>query len=249
MKELTKEELLKNPLVKEIATSYHAMVGVYDQDTAWGMFVDKQTKKDWEITAYIWKETKQILQGACLQKALKVGGHIHEGYSIYRVKRLSDGVEFQIGDMWVEPDEPFIIDQINIVFGDVLMTGHSVKCKFNYRNKPLTNAVKAEKLWTTEDGVDMYDEDKVWSVDTSFSDPYEQLVEKKYIIRHGRPFSHFYKDDKYFSNKKAAEEYILMNKPYFSIIDIENVLNTVKYQNSLSLALVSRLKELAKSKM
>lgn len=78
----------------------------------------------------------------------------------------------------------------------------------------LKDAIKSEVLFRSEDGVDIFEGDKTcwinnWTV-TNFAD-WKRNNNKKEL---------------HFSTKEAAEEYILMNKPQYSLNDIIEVFDT-----------------------
>lgn len=71
----------------------------------------------------------------------------------------------------------------------------------------LKNAVKSKILFRTEDDVDIFEGDRVYSVTPNFCIGYSGSLKYKPI-------------QLCFSTKEAVEEYILMNKPSLSINDV-----------------------------
>lgn len=72
--------------------------------------------------------------------------------------------------------------------------------------------ISKQPLFTTEDGVDIFEGDKIHYCNKDYK-LYDSKAGSKF---HGGKNKHF----KYFSTKEAAEEYILMNKPCLSISDV-----------------------------
>ena len=91
-------------------------------------------------------------------------------------------------------------------------------------------------LFTTEDGVDIYEGDNVWFVNTkSKLDPLFVAIIYNWDLA-GSPNTS--SDYKWFSTKKAAETYIKFNKPALSLNDIYHVFSQ---SDSKSTELVTNL--------
>lgn len=203
--------------------------------------VSKVQPKQWKITAYetsngiVWM--KDLHDPEYWSKVYYDG----KKYPIYSVKRLSDGVEFKIGDTVYtttfkdrEKISQFQIEGTIIVAYTSNWGAH------------IKNLNKAEKLFTSEDGVDIYEGDRWYSVwikesakklhkpfEISFSDSSDGATHNPDapVLR--------------FSTKEAAEEYILMNKPCLSIMDLISLNKHITY----SARLLDAAKELVKSKL
>jgi len=145
-------------------------------------------------------------------------------YKIYSVKRLSDGEVFTIGDgikstEWSKKDDQDIITNICIctedhskVFGNLKPNKIILQTEITWQCN-LESAIKVKKpLFTTEDGVDIFEGDTFSIVYSDFSTHYN--VTFKNLIK---PFC------KVFSTKEKAEEYILLNKPVLTYNDIINI--------------------------
>ncbi len=131
-------------------------------------------------------------------------------WSIYSIKRLSDGEVFTIGDKvkcihQAHLDEVSTIESISV---------KDTRCFISGMNMEYFQ--KINKVLTTEDGVDIFINDEVWYIKKNLkSTVYKKIVKtKRWNI----------KDWLYFSTKEAAEEYILMNKPVFSLEEIYSIL-------------------------
>lgn len=109
-----------------------------------------------------------------------------------------------------------------------------------------------QKLFRTEDGVDIFEGDTYWYVQTDENNGKSFPAAKAHFIWEVRSTSLKNNDIldltntniKRFSTKSLAEEYNLMNKPCLSINDIQNTLANSNYSTNLK----NRLKELVKSK-
>lgn len=162
---------------------------------------------------------------------------------IHSVKRLSDGEIFTIGDKVI--DDHFI-DKICII-NSIFITNDGVRV--NYKNldkcggynNPLDKLVKAKQLlFTTEDGVDIFEGDEYYSV----NEHYWTVLEPKNAYR--IDYETYHKNKHNFSTKPKAEEYILLNKPCLSINDLSNIKE--KY-GTLGDSLIKHSKDLVKSKI
>jgi hypothetical protein len=129
---------------------------------------------------------------------------------IYSIKRLSDGEIFTIGD---KLEYNMIIKKFkiqNFGFGDKMTAEDEEPRRF------LNELKKIKKpLFTTEDGVDIFEDEQHFTVDYDFN-----CIKTKRITK---PLD----NDIKFSTKEKAEEYILMNKPCLSLKEIKET-TTIK---------------------
>jgi len=138
---------------------------------------------------------------------------------IHSVKRLSDGEIFTIGD---KLEHNMVIESFKFEnFGN----GEKLTAQDKNGGRFLNELKKVkQKLFTTEDGVDIFKGDLVVCFDKdSFC-----IRNKTYL------FKEHDKNDKtylFFSTKEKAEEYILYNKPLLTLRDIDELLckNTSSY--------------------
>ena len=192
----------------------------------------KEDKKEWEIISLKWKSgiggfifksnlpwsigftTCKTLE-ECLKKA--------DNLEIYCVKRLSDGIDLKIGD--------------NTDFGEInsfevrkdgLMLVKSECCQKSLLQSVLCHHLKEldsvvlEKslLFTTEDGVNIYQGDVFYTVNyKTFVLTNQKSIAISSINKEQAKINGYL----WFSNKEKAEEYILMNKPCLSIKDIKDI--------------------------
>jgi len=158
-------------------------------------------------------------------------------YKIRSIKRLKDGEVFIVGDKTTEGIiSEFKIDSFNSLLFQVpiLNIGHSWMC--------IADAKKAKTpLFTTEDGVDIFEGDLYWYV-------HSLTFELRKMFNSNYNSDNLYSNKllKFFSTKEAAEEYILMNKPCLSIKDIDSINTYTSERLQISRSV---LKNLVKSKL
>jgi hypothetical protein len=154
----------------------------------------------------------------------------HNSYGIHSVKRLSDGEVFTIGDTAKSKDSiPGKITTIEFCGNGELRIGSA---RTFYLGINDIDKVK-QVLFTTEDGVDIYEGDEYCTVTEQFS---------IFDFKAGKKHIQSYPNAKLFSTRKKAEEYVLMNKPCLSIHEI--MIAEEKY-----FLLYYGLKEIVKSKL
>jgi hypothetical protein len=163
------------------------------------LFKEEKTKKDWEIVAFYDGCKNGHTDSRCVRSyhaELNEQLVLNNGYTIKSVKRISDGEVFSVGDE-VESNvwgTQTIID-FNIVDGDIVVGFKSCRNPLSKIRK----VVKPKPLFTTEDGVEIFDGGECWVVPDFHNDSYKW----KNIINGwvgGR--------EKYFSTEAAAGEYI-----------------------------------------
>lgn len=183
-------------------------------------FWEEVVEKDYEIISYKYNGKVMICGGELNSTTI----HLYtSNYIIHSIKRLSDGEVFTVGDrvdfkgyniktdtltkITIRPYTPFDLR---------LWASYTKDYPEAYSIDRLTH--KKQPLLTTEDGVDIYEDDEVWGITKDVWKPFYRIakntsnsvaVKEKWL--HGK-----------FSTKEAAEEYILMNKPCLSINDINN---------------------------
>jgi len=152
---------------------------------------------------------------------------------IHSVQRLSDGEVFTIGD------NTHLTGKIK--YFQICRKSNLLIVGFN-DGEDILEFVEHFKqpLFTTEDGVDIFEGDKYYPVGFSKEIPgscewYVVEGEHKYLFKYSKYI---------FSTKEKAEEYILMNKPCLSITDIYN-LNLWSRNGTVMTA----IKKLVKSKL
>ncbi len=94
----------------------------------------------------------------------------------------------------------------------------------------LIKEIIEKPLFTTEDGVNIYEGDKYFQLAISFNPNFREAIYEE-IARPNITYSYNCKEGReqlnkngryYFSTKEAAEEYILMNRPCLSVNDLLN---------------------------
>ena len=141
--------------------------------------------------------------------------------TIFKIKRLSDGEIFTIGDIIdTKVDDKYKQEILEI---NLRIKHNLLKDKLIFKTKAgyvvINIAVKNKQpIFQTEDGVDIYEGDYSYGVHNSKFD----IVKIKHI-------STVYVGDNFikFSTKEKAEEYILLNKPVLSLNDINFAISKI----------------------
>ncbi len=215
-------------------------------------------EKDYEILSYIDKANNGVIYK--LDTQLKDLYCIIDGKApfftkeqlqycyIYSVKRLSDGEIFTIGDNITRIDKKTKIIGFTIELNKYLISNFKTiidnckGCNINYIQKA------KQPLFTTEDGVDIFEGDNWYIV---YIDGYDGS---------GSLFNVFSSNDypnvplllnrigvKRFSTKEKAQEYVDLHKPKYSLNDINICYSKSAPLNSpLHKKLINRLKNLMK---
>lgn len=156
--------------------------------------------------------------------------------SIHSVKRLSDGEIFTIGDKITCMKQEFVITSFETNKYKMLIANwYNSKNSFSGSNILYLEHSK-KPLFTTKDGVEIFDNDFYWMINKGCWIAFEFKAEERLHYNH---------EFLSFSTKKAAEEYMIMNKPCLSYNDVIAI-RKVWFDNHLSL--VDTIKELVKSK-
>ena len=192
-------------------------------------FWQEVVEKDYEILSFINVNNKIYelrLDGRYFNDELKYNDYKYclEVLKIHSVKRLSDSQIFTIGDKVFTEYVNYTINKIDIVNDKCMVTAlydtnNPNGSRFHYN---LNNLKKAKQpLFTTEDGVDIFEGDNLYSIDNMLNIRKHLLFNARYddnTLLNNRIF--FNSDYKHFSTKEKAEEYILMNKPLLSLSDV-----------------------------
>lgn len=161
---------------------------------------------------------------------------------IHSIKRLSDDKIFTIGDKVFGEYVNYTINKIKIVNNKCMITAlyntnNPNGSRLHYN---LNNLKKCKQpLFTTEDGIDVYEGENVWFLPGLSGNPYEKFAtcKNESLLT--------------FSTKEKAEEYVLMNKPCLSLNDIfknvEEMREGLKTFEDSQLA--ERFKKLVKQKL
>jgi hypothetical protein len=178
-----------------------------------------------------------------------VCNYILENYSIHSVKRLSDGEVFTVGD---KTDygviKKFILEKDNVL---------EIYFSPDFYDGNILNKIKKIKqpLFTTEDGVDIFEGDYYHLVYfekgrvglPKGTDLFTvSITHKAEALGKEETWS---TNCKFFSKKEAAEEYILLNKPCLSINDIRKCINETELGIEDEHTLNHEMIKLVKSKL
>lgn len=176
---------------------------------------------------------------------------------IYSVRRLSDSAVFSVGDeiQYRSTNENW----------DIFWGGRITSFRINYRDKLLADIYSEEEyknqtskflenirhvpkpvrevLFTTEDGVKVFEGDMVYDVD-------KKTFESSawYSVCNPPEKAAWYATKKYFSTKEKADDWVISNKPVLSIKEIESCWAADRSFVGCGW-LLERLKELAKEKI
>jgi hypothetical protein len=170
-------------------------------------------------------------------------------WNIHSVKRLSDGEIYTIGDKVCYYSKNTKIK--SIYFNEHKQLSFKVEgyeaplTGVFMNNHPHFKKLKAEILFKTEDGVDIYEGDEYYFIVLNENLPTNFKIQKS-ICDWNNPKKPPLGAIQ-FSTKEKAEEYILMNKPLnLSIQDLINIQN--KY-DTLGDNLIEKVKEVLKAKL
>jgi len=199
-------------------------------------YIEHVIKKDYEITAYIDQHLKvwEKNNNNKFETFCRLSNYTEKEIlatlktKIHSVKRLSDGEVFTIGDKAITR----LSNYGNIRVFEICQNKLYIKSDENatvYDCKIKDLKIIKTPLFRTEDGVNIFEGDKTYSVNRHFT-------LNAFRSNNGKEPSFVY-----FSTKEKAEEYILWNKPRLSLREISNCYSITSYG-------FSRLKELVKTK-
>lgn len=157
---------------------------------------------------------------------------------ITKIKRLSDGEVFTIGDKVTD----IIEYKFNTTFTitNIKLFNKKIELYLNNGSYYLLDGCKKFKqpILVTEDGVVLFEGDKYWYL------PKHQLY--KANIRTLLNTDELVEGTLRFSTKEAADEYILLNKPCLSYNDL---INSIEDNGLLKSVMTMRILKLVKSKL
>jgi len=166
-------------------------------------------------------------------------------YEINSVKRLSDGQVFTVGDeATIESDEKrYKIIKIRKFTNTIQIHGEIEGRVFFYNLNDVIKLQPINPLFTTEDGVEIFEGDDFFVIETQFD---------KYRL-HKTIGGHFTKERSTrlrFHSKEKAEEYALLNKPCLSLNNLLSVWGPFgDVEDFKTSPLFHNFLELAKSKL
>lgn len=179
-----------------------------------------------------------------------LNNHLNGGieYNVNSIRRISDNIVFTIGDNvqigWSKYKH--IIRSISVDTRFPTNNEHSLSFCINTTVGYKLNELKKIKqpILVTEDGVDIYESDSYYSI----NEKYWRVEEPKYTSKLN--YETYHKKQKNFSNKDAAEQYILLHKPCLSIKEIAPIIGQINDSKFIDLdKLTTKLKELVKTKL
>lgn len=219
------KELSPKTCVNEDDTNNYYWEGSWFNPKSFPEFWELVKEKDYEILTFKHIMSNHILQKHTDEKFANIKGQwyakcgemsedeclaMQNDYSIHYVKRLSDNIIFTVNDELSKGEK---IKSISLIDGAIRIYPQNSFYK-------LKDAVKAKKkpILITEDKVELFEGDKAYHICTLEGswNVKESLVRKEI----SNPPSYF----KYFTDKEKAEEYVLENKPRYSLNNIEEAI-------------------------
>ena len=202
-------EILK---IRVISEKY----GILKKETICNFKINEKGVSSWEIKNGIYDSFN------CESKCF------YEWFEIYQIKRLSDGEIFTIGDKVKD-----IYEETNVIINNFELNHNDININDNHAKISEINKVK-QPLFTTEDGVVIFEDDEVVCFDK------EDWITRneKYKFQ---PFDVKDKNYLFFSTKEKAEKYILMNKKSLSPNDILKIWSKLSGHSIESLLKNSKL--------
>lgn len=212
---------------------------------------EKVEELDYEILSIIGKDRIIISKANyTFPEWFQILVNITDTFEIYSVKNLYDGEVFTIGDKVkskrLTDDDSSNVTKIYIdsnrdakpVGGLIIQTGGYYQAKINEITKVKT------PLFTTEDGVEIFVGDDFFVIETQFD---------KYRL-HKTIGGHFTKERSTrlrFHSKEKAEEYVLLNKPCLSIMEVAPIFGQMHLDNSPDVLTrnLAKLKSLVQAKL
>lgn len=185
-------------------------------------------QNSWEITAFRWVSDGDLFR-------LKEDGYYSDGICSYsydscmsgslasvengRIEifsvRRDDGQEFKLGDKIKTENYPEIYTIKKFRFADdktrMVIEADGINKDWEGNCIAIEYLQHSKVLFTTEDGVDIYDEHLLVHYVSS------NMTLNTNLAKYYRP----HHEGKYFNTKKAAELYISQNKPKYSLKQIE----------------------------
>jgi len=162
--------------------------------------------------------------------------------AIYSIKRPSDQEIFTVGDKIISSLATNTIRTI-VSFIDSKTNEFNIQHDTGFSRLSTVSHIKKVPLFKTEDGVDVFEGDHFYMVQSNFKLVTIGQITQVFIAT---KFISLIPSYKYFLTQKAAEEFILLNKPLWSISEIAKIKEDLGY---FSFKLIDKLEELAREKL
>lgn len=174
-----------------------------------------------------------------------LNNHLNGGieYNVNSVRRISDNTVFTVGENvqigWSKSKH--IIRSINVDTRFPTNNEHSLSFCINTTvGYKLNELIKFKQpIFTTEDGVNICEDDKYYSI----NEKYWIVEEPQFTSKLN--YETYHKHQHNFSNKQTAEEYILMNKPCLTVTEVMKIFNITEKLSTYP----DKLKQLVKTKL
>jgi hypothetical protein len=163
-------------------------------------FWEEVIEKDYEIISYVAKDNPTNIT------TKRRGAHLHEEYwTIHKVKRLSDGEVFTVGDSVKVYEYSYIKNITEIIINSNPLVKEGIWLRYDSGSSHLSHATKAKQpIFLTHDGKDIFAGDIVWYVNK------ENLYHDHAIVISQSTFNS--NIHAYFLTEEEAKEYIKKNK-------------------------------------
>lgn len=175
-------------------------------------------KKDYEILSFV------AIDGSGLSNKKDNGKFSHndyqgywsetsmiedDEYKIHSVKRLSDNQVFTLGDKYTHTFNPSVrvLERINLIRDKIYFSMNNESIE----QSQLANIIKCNPIFTTSDGVDVYEGDEFYAI-TSI----ESNIVSKFTCTGNTRYGVDYKR---FSIRELAQKYLNSLKPKFKVGD------------------------------
>lgn len=217
--------------------------------------------KDWEVVCFVgngrnfWRQRNGGYHSEPLNGDFSEEYFLKypEVYKIHSVKRLSDGVVFSVGDE-VTRGEKFGKETIKMFeISNTENPGYELLFVHFNESHTFSNFIFVQKLpspkpsplFTTEDGVEMFENMEYWAVGTLHGyDTYQCRIAPN---NNSKKF--YNKSILKFSTKEKAEEYVLTNKPCLSVKDAIECWTIAPRYSPIYNSYISNVKEFSKRKI
>lgn len=199
-------------------------------------FWEKIEEKEYEILGYKYKWNDHIydikreiiggLQSWWCKEDTWISPETNGSY-IYSIKRLSDGEVFTIGDTVKHKQTSNTGKILSMYLSKCGKIFFSTEYCNSEIGTSLRNVIKVNNpLFTTEDGVDIYERNSYYYC---FTFPYYKVGKVNEARKEGDAAKGLGEKNhkKYFSTKEAAEKWIEENKPKYSKKDLKSLLDYV----------------------
>ncbi len=199
-------------------------------------FKEREGVRCWNLVNGVYKIKCNRVESSFMLSEMLEAMKTNKNLYIHTVKRLSDGEIFTIGDTVEHVDSNIdkgVIVKLKIVesyipgyIGVDFIGSYKGESEYGFYNCLKVLKKSRVLLFTTEDGVDIYENDECWNCLVEPTE-YNSFMLGKTNWSNKHPYNYA----KYFSTKEKAEEYIELNIPKYSYNDIKNLVYELRLGN------------------